>query len=270
MASPLYLGSDDFYVDTTPNGGKMLCNYQKNGVVFALFYSTNCKYCDTLLPEFRKLPMIFQGTKFAIINLNRSPDIIKKSADTILPITQVPFIVLYYNGKPYIHYQETNTLKDMVDFLKEALSRLQQKRSFVPSEMGSIGSASGNPSPFVAPNAGTNAAIEAEKNNPLGIPYNLVCDDEKGICYLTFEQIYGKEMPANPQQAQQQQQMQQQQRQQMPPMQQQQMYPQQQMPQQYPQQPMQQKQAYAPQQGYYPPSAGTYNQPAPINTPRYY
>ena len=176
-AAPIYLQNDDFYVDQTQPDRKVLCNYQK-GVCFTLFYSTNCKHCDTLLPEFKKLLMVFPGTKFAIVNLNRSPEIIRKSADTILPLDQVPFVVLYYNGRPVIHYNEGNTLKDMVNFLKEALPRFAQQKSFVTANQAGT--------PAAAQQHVPNNATPQDLNNPMGIPYNLICDDERGVCYFNF------------------------------------------------------------------------------------
>ncbi len=286
MSNIIYLNSDDFFVDQSANG-KVLCNYQK-GMCFALFYSTNCKFCDTLIPEFKKLPMIFPGSKFAMVNLNRFPDIIKKSMDTIAPIEAVPFIMLYKEGRPYIQYEEGRTLKDMVDFLKEVLARVNNQRSFVPSEMSHANMAPNyQQQPAGAPQA---QASNLEQGPSVGIPYNIVCDEEKGVCYLTFNDLYpsmGQAQqpsaggppptmqappPAQPQRYPQ------------PQYQQQPMYapqqtaqprfqgyPQQpQQPQQYPQQGYQQQgypqqgypqqyTGYSPQQGYYPPQAGGYN-----------
>jgi len=268
--APIYLQNDDFFVDQSQPDRKVLCNYQK-GVCFTLFYSVNCKHCDTLLPEFKKLLVVFPGTKFAIVNLNRSPEIIRKSVDTILPIDQVPFVVLYYNGRPVIHYQEGNTLKDMVDFLKEALPRFAQQKSFVTAPTAQTAYAS---NPAQQQQGGNMPATgnPQELNNNMGIPYNLICDDEKGICYFNFGELYGKEIAMqhpnaqrnmSQQQAQQmmmhphhQQQMMMQQQQQMMPQQAQQMMP--------PQQ--QQRQAYS-QQGYFPPNSGQYQQK---QQPQYY
>jgi thiol-disulfide isomerase/thioredoxin len=171
MNNLIYLGSDDFGVELSSKGQKLLCNKQA-GICLVLFFSNNCTYCDELIPDFKKLPMAMGGVKFALVNLNKHQQIYHMSKTTIAPIDVVPYIILYFNGKPFLKYEGERTLNDILAFMKEVVSRLQQQKSFVDNKVKTIES-------------------EIPKYT-IGQPYNLVCDEDKGVCYINFGQSSGQ------------------------------------------------------------------------------
>jgi hypothetical protein len=169
MSSPnlQFLRSQDFYLDEGTKG-KVMCNNTK-GFCLVLFHadSSRCTHCEECIPEFKKLPYKMGGVKFALVNVNRERDVVQMSAVTISPITYVPYIVLYINGRPTFRYDGERTTEKMLEFLNDVMSSLQSKTAFV-----------NNP----------NVRIESEiPAYSIGIPANVVCDAEKGVCYLKYE-----------------------------------------------------------------------------------
>lgn len=170
MSTPnlIFLRSNDFGLDEGTKG-KVLCNNQK-GFCLVLFHadSSRCSHCEECIPEFKKLPYKMGGVKFALVNVNRERDIVEMSSHTISPITYVPYIVLYINGRPTFRYDGERTTTKMLEFLNDVLSSLQSKTNFV-----------------------NNPSIKIESDIPpytVGIPANVVCDAEKGVCYLQYNE----------------------------------------------------------------------------------
>jgi thiol-disulfide isomerase/thioredoxin len=175
MSNPnlLYLNSNDFYI-TEGSKGKVLCNYLKD-LTFVLFHADadKCPHCEELIPEFKKLPHFIQSCKFALVNLNKNQDIIAKSNQTIAPVTYVPYMILYVNGRPFLRYEGNRTLKDLVEFINEVIQRIKSKSNFVESK--------------------NSAKLEdAPSQYTYGIPYDIVCDEDKGICYVKYGDAYKK------------------------------------------------------------------------------
>lgn len=52
------------------------------------------------------------------------------SRDTISKIDYVPYIVLYYHGKPYVQYEGPYQIEDIMEFIVEMSKNLQAKDSF--------------------------------------------------------------------------------------------------------------------------------------------
>jgi thioredoxin-like negative regulator of GroEL len=100
------------------------------------------------------------------------PGVAQKAQQTIAPITHVPFIILYVNGRPFMRYNGKKTYEDISTFVNEVLSRIQSKRNF-----------SSSPSQL---NVEDNDIPEYAS----GIPFNMVCEGE--TCYLTFNEAYKK------------------------------------------------------------------------------
>jgi hypothetical protein len=96
------------------------------------------------------------------------------SQQTIAPITHVPFFVLYINGKPAMSYNGGQTAKEMATFLGQILSEFQTSRPFSETPLK------------------IEKDIVSQKQTGYGIAYNLVCDNDKGVCYLSSEVAYKK------------------------------------------------------------------------------
>ena len=115
MKHLLNLSSDDFFFERTARG-QMICNGIP-GLSLVMFYGKKCKNCAVVLPEFRKLPEIMSGCEFGIIDIVAHSAIYTRSLDSDLPITNVPFMLLFYNGKPYMQYRHIMTARNIHQFL---------------------------------------------------------------------------------------------------------------------------------------------------------
>lgn len=172
MQSLHYLTTDDFYIDQGSKGDYVLCNNIK-GISLVMFHANpgRCDYCEELMPHFRRLPQIINGTKFCLLNVNQNRGVVEMSKRTKGPIKFVPYIALYVNGRPFLQYDDENTLEKLIEFVQYAMKLIQNKKTFI-DKGGKI-----------------------ESDIPaftIGIPYNVACDEDKGICFLTYDEAYKK------------------------------------------------------------------------------
>ena len=128
MNSLLFLSEQDFSIQQGKKGRIMCTNL--SGVSLVLFFSKQCDHCVDVFPTFAALPHGIPGCQFAILNISIFPGVAQKAQQTIAPITHVPFIILYVNGKPFMKYNGRKTYEDISNFVNEVLSRIQSKRNF--------------------------------------------------------------------------------------------------------------------------------------------
>ena len=129
----LFLTTEDFTMSKT-NNGFMLNNFI-NGFSLILFYSPQCPHCKNLLPVFKKLPSIVGGCQFGILNVSANKSIIELSKKTVSPITYVPYIILYINGKPFMLYEGPPNEEEIKRFIVEVSKKIQSKQKFSESEV---------------------------------------------------------------------------------------------------------------------------------------
>jgi len=70
MSGLLFLSSDDFKVMNTQKGSILCTNVP--GFCLVLFYSTECVYCQDLIPLFKKIPGNVGGCEFGMINVSNN------------------------------------------------------------------------------------------------------------------------------------------------------------------------------------------------------
>lgn len=168
MSSLLFLSEKDFSVQQGKKG-QVLCN-NLPGISLVLFFSKKCPHCVSSFPVFEHLPQIIPGCRFALLNVSTYSNVARMSQKTIAPITYVPFIILYVNGRPFMKYNGEKTVKAIASFVNEVLSKIQSKKNFSSS-----------------------TSVEHEDAIPeysIGIPFNMVCEGEQ--CYLNFSEAYKK------------------------------------------------------------------------------
>ena len=168
MSGLLFLAKDDFK-QTSGNRGTLMCT-EISGFSLILFYSTQCTFCQNMIPVFKNLPGSLSGCQFGMINVSKNKDIVKLSRETIAPITYVPYIILYHNGKPYMRYDGPCDLKSIQDFIVEVANSIQSRQSFTTDKKD----------------------IEKEKFIPaytVGVPKPGGRDD---VCYLEYDDAYVK------------------------------------------------------------------------------
>lgn len=162
MNGLLFLNSDDFEVQDGTKG-KIMCN-NIPGFSLILFFSPNCAHCGDILPIFKRLPGSISGCQFGIVNINNNKACVQMAKKTIAPITYVPYVVLYVDGRPFMVYKGPNDEEDIKQFVVEVAKNVQNRQR---------------------------GRKEESKGN--GIPaYTVgkpVCGDGK-VCYLEFGDAY--------------------------------------------------------------------------------
>jgi hypothetical protein len=129
------------------------------------------------MEPFRQLPFKIGGAKFGLCNIMQNQELIKMANKTIAPIVGVPYMVLYVNTRPFLQFDDDDkSLENMAQFMNAMISRLNTQKKFIE---------------------GKGMKIESEiPKYTTGIPFNIVCDEEKGMCYLNYEDAYkGKGKP---------------------------------------------------------------------------
>ena len=132
MSGLLFLNSEDFHLNKGTRGPIMCNNIQ--GFSLILFYSTQCQHCKELIPIFKTLPGTVGGCQFGMINISQNKKCILIAKQTITPITVVPYLIMYINGKPYMRYQGPHDAKEISRFIIEVSTKLQQKPTFTIPE----------------------------------------------------------------------------------------------------------------------------------------
>ena len=170
MSGLLFLTSDDFAIQNGSKGSILCTNIQ--GFSLILFYSTQCSHCQSLIPIFKRLPGSIGGCQFGMINVSHNKKCVLMSRETIAPIKEVPYIVLYVNGKPYMRYRGPHDPKEIGRFIIEVAQKVQGKQGFAKDDK------------------------RIKKDPRGGIPaYTIghpLCGPDDKVCYLDFQDAYGK------------------------------------------------------------------------------
>jgi hypothetical protein len=168
MSGLLFLGSDDFTIQRGTKGN-ILC-HTIPGFSLILFYSTRCDHCQNLVPIFKSLPGTVGGCQFGMINVSQNKKCVLMSRETIAPVKVVPYIILFYNGRPFMRYQGPYYRNELARFVIEVSQKVQKKQKF---------------------------SAEKVKDDPRGgipaytIGHPLKGEGSMGVCYLEFTEAYG-------------------------------------------------------------------------------
>ena len=226
--SILHLTNNDFYVDNGKKG-KVMCTTQKD-ILFAFFHlnDNECSNCTTMIPEFVNVAKRLPQIKYALVNLSKYPEIFKKTVDTIAPIKYVPYLIIFVNNRPFLRYDGGKSSSEMYEFIKELLENMpkylpqyqppqqqsqqqsqpqgnpyqqpqyqlqgqqyQQSQQY-PQQQSQGGQQPSQPSQGALVSSTTKFNSEVPVYPAGGIPYNVVCDKNTGLCYLSFEELMKK------------------------------------------------------------------------------
>jgi Thioredoxin len=170
MNGLLFLTSEDFQIQSGVKGPIMCTGIQ--GFSLILFYSTQCQHCQSLIPIFKRLPGSVGGCQFGMINVSRNKQCVLMSRNTVAPITVVPYIVLYVNGKPYMRYNGPHDSKEIGRFIIEVSRKAQKQENFDKDD-------------------------KIKKDEKSGIPSyttgHPLCGPDDKVCYLEFDNAYGED-----------------------------------------------------------------------------
>jgi len=142
------------------------------GFSLILFYSTECVHCQSLIPIFKGMPGSVGGCQFGMINVSHNKQCVMMSRETIAPIKVVPYIILYINGKPHMRYNGPYIAEEIGRFIVEVARSVQLQEN--------------------------SAKDEVIKEDPRGIipAYTIghpLCGPDDNVCYLDFDDAYGKD-----------------------------------------------------------------------------
>lgn len=132
MSGLLFLSEDYFKIVNTKKGDVLGTTVR--GISLILFYSTQCPYCEPFIQIFKKLPGTVGGCQFGLINISTNRSIVEKSKNTIMPLTYVPYIVLYSNGQPIVSYDGPADVQELKNFVMSIVESNQAKQQFIPEK----------------------------------------------------------------------------------------------------------------------------------------
>ena len=92
---------------------------------------------DTEIEEWCKeknLPDYIQGCQFGILNVSKNNQLIQLSKNTIAPLEYVPYIILYYDGKPFMCYEGEHTIESIKKFILQVQKNLKYKEKFAKKD----------------------------------------------------------------------------------------------------------------------------------------
>lgn len=128
MSGLLFLSSEDFNI-AKGTKGNILC-HGVPGFSLILFYSTQCNHCQNLIPIFKRLPGTIGGCQFGMLNVGSNKQCIRMSQETIAPITYVPYIILYINGRPFLRYAGAHDFNEIRRFVFDVAQKVNNKQKF--------------------------------------------------------------------------------------------------------------------------------------------
>jgi thiol-disulfide isomerase/thioredoxin len=206
-----YYTDREFYIDKGLRG-LVLCTRAKE-LVLMMFEKPGCPYCTGAKPILARLAEHWAGTlRVRSVNLHTYPSLIDMSQQTIAPLTMVPTIILYTNGRPYVMYDGDITEPGLFEFCRSMVAQIRARQtshngSRDRDEWGQAGGGSvhgdrerererdrgGHPGGGGGQGGGAHDPLgtESASRDPqeaagMGVPYNSVLCD-KNRCYLVMD-----------------------------------------------------------------------------------
>jgi len=172
MNSLVSLTQQDFGIRLGTRGPILCTNV--DGLFFVLFYDHQCQFCQHLFPVFNQLSETIRGCRFGAVNVRAAGnrEIPRMSLQTIAPIRYVPFIIVYWNGKPYMQYDGERSYPALKEFaIKVGMTVAQRRFKKFVGNVAQQPHNAGKPIPAYT----------------VGKP---ICGDGDDVCYLEFTDAY--------------------------------------------------------------------------------
>jgi len=118
------LNSQHFVVTT--RGDKRHLELKVPGLVLVYFKGGNDGNCQKFDPIFYSVANTDKRIKYAIIDVEGSNrEIINRSRNTTTPISVIPYMLFYNNGKPYSKYTNKSKSPELImDFINKSLQHI--------------------------------------------------------------------------------------------------------------------------------------------------
>ena len=91
------------------------------GNVFVFFKMQGCDSCAQFEPIFAQLSRQEGRVNCAILDVTQNRDVVIWSRNTSTPITAVPVLILYINGRPHAKFNGTKNIPSIQGFITKAL-----------------------------------------------------------------------------------------------------------------------------------------------------
>ena len=134
MSSIAFLASHNFVVIGTR---QKTLGINLQGNVFVFFRMHGCDSCAQFEPIFAKLSEIEKRVTCAILDVTQCRDVVMWSRDTSTPITAVPVLILYINGRPHAKFNGTKNISSIQAFITKALQSnpsASTQQPFMPNQ----------------------------------------------------------------------------------------------------------------------------------------
>lgn len=136
MSSISFLDSSNFVL--IGNQNKSL-GVNISGPLLVFFKMPSSPPCQEFEPTFAKLSGTDKRVSYGVIDVQRHKDVVLWSRNTSTPITGVPILILYLNGKPHAKFNGTKNIPSLQNFISQALQTVSApsgQKSFMPSGTG--------------------------------------------------------------------------------------------------------------------------------------
>lgn len=118
MASILYLEKNNFVIIGTRD--KVL-GINLEGIVLVYFKMSGDKNCASFDPTFARLAQKDQRVTCAILDVTSNRDVVVWARQTKTPISAVPLLILYVNGRPHAKFNGAKNERSLESFITGAL-----------------------------------------------------------------------------------------------------------------------------------------------------
>jgi hypothetical protein len=108
------------------------------GNVLVFFKMRGCNNCAEFEPVFSTLARKEKRVTHAVLDVSSNRDVVISSRETNTPITAVPVLILYVNGRPHAKFNGTKNIPSIQSFITTALKAQRpsapQQQQFMPSQ----------------------------------------------------------------------------------------------------------------------------------------
>jgi len=134
---PVHKLSDQHFKVAGQQKKNLILNVSNPTLVF--FKTQECSACSNFEPIFNALSNSEKRVMFAILNLTQFKQIAKMSQVTTTPISTVPFLLLYFGGKPISRFTGKKDAQSLSSFIDKTLNYLKSNSGAVAPQQNTGG-----------------------------------------------------------------------------------------------------------------------------------
>lgn len=124
--SVVVLTNQNFKLGRSRSDNKLLLFNTLDHMSVVLFYSQTCEYCPAYVDRMIDLTNRVGNCTFCICNVDDYPSIIQLSNQSDMPLTYVPYVVLFIRGMPIMRYDGQPEINEMILFIQRAADHIRQ------------------------------------------------------------------------------------------------------------------------------------------------